>query len=91
MYADSIFLIGAGAGFLAIFVLAWVVDLMNKVNFRNNYLYQNDADRREMLDRLQNIKNEFDILQKKTNNKFLIRKFNQVVDLIAFLRKRNMN
>lgn len=90
MYGDIIFLLGAVSGFVFVYIVMWVVDLMMKTNMRNTYLFHNDEDKKEIIGRLEDAKNHLEVLQKKTNDKYLRLKYNQFVDLIAFLRKRNL-
>jgi len=87
---EDVFLLGAILGFLFVLCVAWVINLMMKTNMRNCYLYQGDEEKREIMGRLENIKNDLDVLQRKMNDKYLRTKYNQFVDLLAFLRKRNL-
>lgn len=90
MYTDVVFLLGAGTGFVSILVITWVIDMMMKTNLRKQYLYQSDVEKVDILERLENIKCQLAVLQNKTNDKYLRMKYNQFIDLIAFLRKRNL-
>ena len=87
---DAAFMLGWVGGIALLFVGAWVVIYSWREGLKKYCLNQDDATKRDIMDRLTKIENELDYLEKKTNTKYCKWRHNGFVDLISHLRKQNL-
>ncbi len=91
LYGEFTLILGVILGFCLSFSFALFLTAFQKNQFKKYYLYQNDNEKTEIINRLENIRMELETLQKKSNDRYIRNKFNSFIDLIASLRKRNMD
>lgn len=85
-----IFLLGwiAGLGFLLFG--GWMLLYSMREGLNKYLLTQDDATKRDVMDRLGKIENELNYLEKKTNTKYCRWRHNGFTDLLAYLNKRKL-
>jgi len=88
---DLAFFLGWVLGMGFVLLGAWFVLFSHKNNVKKYYLNHDEATRKEMVDILHNIENQYDFLDQKCNLKHFRMKRNSVIDMLTYLRKRNMD
>jgi hypothetical protein len=84
------FLLGWCAGIFLVFLGAWVLLYSYRDSLKKYYIHQDDVTKQEIIGRLQRIVEELEILEKKSNTKYLRWRLHGFIDLIVFLRKRKL-